>query len=90
MDGNEIVEKIPEFGIILDRFKNELQRTAENSGAIAGKVSQLKNFKVPIPGNDKEETKRDGIIGELNDCIDLLSRHNDSLADTRGALNEII
>jgi hypothetical protein len=90
MDTNEITEKVPEFGAILDRFKNELQRTAENSGAIAGKVSQLKNFKVPIPENDKEKTKRDGVIGELNDCIDLLSGYNDSLANTRGALSEII
>ena len=87
---NELVEKQskPDFAIVLDDLKNELEKLAENSICIFDKLCVIRNIREPQPeqGSAKQQPTEDGVVGELNSIIREIRRYNSILSDAKRGL----
>jgi hypothetical protein len=79
-----------EFGSILERFNEQLNKMDANSETLSSKVADLKDLREPSPKNDEKQQEPVGAINSFNFLLNRMNIINDQLGATTSHLDKFI
>jgi hypothetical protein len=85
---SNLVEKQsePDFAIVINDLKSEVEKLAENADRIFNRLCVIRDIREPQPEALNKTTEESGVIGELNNLVREIRRQNGILNDAKRGL----